>query len=84
MRHTGHQDSRVWLHERCDAGKSPRICSHCKIIGHIVSDCRDIQKEILEEEKCAVKENEVEKKQKKKRNRKKKQNGEGNKGNKDE
>ncbi|KAF6168036.1 hypothetical protein GIB67_011421 [Kingdonia uniflora] len=65
-------------------GKTPRIFSHCKIIGHIISDCIDMQKEILKEEKGAAKENEVEKKQKKKRNRKKKQNGEGNKGNNDD
>ncbi|KAF6165530.1 hypothetical protein GIB67_015853 [Kingdonia uniflora] len=27
-------------------GKVPKICSHCKVVGHLVSECRDVEKAI--------------------------------------
>ncbi|KAF6146896.1 hypothetical protein GIB67_018549 [Kingdonia uniflora] len=50
-------------------GRTPKIFSHCKVVGHLVSECRDVVKEI-EQEKVIQKETDKEPK-KKKRNRKK-------------
>ncbi|KAF6143324.1 hypothetical protein GIB67_039107 [Kingdonia uniflora] len=29
-------------------GNVPKICSHCKVVGHLVSECRDVEKAIEE------------------------------------
>ncbi|KAF6168277.1 hypothetical protein GIB67_014512 [Kingdonia uniflora] len=50
-------------------GRTPKICSHCKVMGHLVSECRDVVKEI-EQEKVIQKKADKEPK-KKRRNRKK-------------
>ncbi|KAF6142042.1 hypothetical protein GIB67_038010 [Kingdonia uniflora] len=50
-------------------GRTPKICSHCKVVGHLVSECRDVVKEIDQEK---VIQNEADKEPKKKiRNQKK-------------
>ncbi|KAF6160463.1 hypothetical protein GIB67_019232 [Kingdonia uniflora] len=49
-------------------GRTPKICSHCKVVGHLVSECRDVVKEI-EQEKLIQKEADKDPK-KKRRNRK--------------
>ncbi|KAF6146689.1 hypothetical protein GIB67_008975 [Kingdonia uniflora] len=50
-------------------GRTPKIYSHCKVVGHLVSECRDVVKEI-EQEKVVQNEADTEPK-KKIRNRKK-------------
>ncbi|KAF6169566.1 hypothetical protein GIB67_000839 [Kingdonia uniflora] len=50
-------------------GKTPKICSYCKVVGHMVSEYRDVVKKI-EQEKVIQKEADKEPK-KKRRNRKK-------------
>ncbi|KAF6156870.1 hypothetical protein GIB67_000410 [Kingdonia uniflora] len=51
-------------------GRTPKVCSHCKVVGNTVSECRDVRKEI-EVKTITTKEGE-ENPKKKKRNRKKK------------
>ncbi|KAF6173083.1 hypothetical protein GIB67_041218 [Kingdonia uniflora] len=52
-------------------GKVPKICSHCKVVGHLVLECRDVKKAI---EKEKVIHNEADKELKKKRRNRKKPN----------
>ncbi|KAF6141228.1 hypothetical protein GIB67_024312 [Kingdonia uniflora] len=50
-------------------GRTPKLCSHYKVVGHLVSECRDVVKEIEQEK---VVQNEADKEPKKKRRNRKK------------
>ncbi|KAF6165475.1 hypothetical protein GIB67_028034 [Kingdonia uniflora] len=52
-------------------GRTPKVCSHCKVVGHIVSECRDVRKEIHVENVTTKAGEDGKKKMKNNRNKKK-------------
>ncbi|KAF6134104.1 hypothetical protein GIB67_035658 [Kingdonia uniflora] len=52
-------------------GRTRKVCSHCKVVGHIVSECRDVRKEIHVENVTTKAGEDGKKKKKKNRNKKK-------------
>ncbi|KAF6151339.1 hypothetical protein GIB67_040612 [Kingdonia uniflora] len=57
------------LCQEIQLGRTSKICSHCKVVGHLVSECRNVLKEIEQEK---VIQNEADKEPKKKRRNRKK------------